>query len=68
MIDERTGVSYPDGFEGPDGLIHIIYDRNRAADREILLARFSEADILAGRPVDPRAKLRTMVHKALGGK
>jgi hypothetical protein len=67
LLDARTGVSYPDGFEGPDGRIHIIYDRNRAADREILLARFTEADILAGGLVTPGSSLRTLVHKALGG-
>ena len=67
LLVDRTGVSYPDGFQAPDGRIHIIYDRNRAADREILLARFTEADILAGGLVSPGSSLRTLVHKALGG-
>ena len=65
MLDERTGVSYPDGFQAPDGAIYIIYDHNRAADREILLARFTEADILAGKFASPQARPRQLVHQAL---
>ena len=67
MIDERTGVSYPDGFQHPDGAYYIVYDHNRGSDREILLARFKEEDILAGKFVSPRAAEQIMVHKALGG-
>lgn len=67
MLDERPGVSYPDGFEAPDGTISIIYDRNRADDREILLARFNEADVLAGKFVSPLAQERMLVSKATGG-
>ena len=67
MLDERTGVSYPDGFQHPDGTYYIIYDHNRASDREILLARFTEDDVLAGKFQSPRSAERNMVHKALGG-
>ena len=67
MIDERRGISYPDGFEDPDGNIHIIYDRNRARDREILMARFTEADVLERDWISPSSQSRIMVHKALGG-
>ncbi len=67
MLDERTGVSYPDGFQAPDGTIYIIYDRNRATDSEILMARFTEEDILEGRFHTPRAGERILVNKALGG-
>lgn len=66
MLDERTGVSYPDGFQAPDGTIEIIYDHNRAKDREILMAKFTEEDVLAGKIVSPKAKLQMLVHKALG--
>ena len=44
MLDQRSKVSYPDGFQAPDGLIYILYDRNRSTDGEILLARFREDD------------------------
>lgn len=66
MLDERAGVSYPDGFQAPDGTIEIIYDHNRAKDREILMAKFTEEDVLAGKIVSPKSKLQMMVHKALG--
>jgi len=66
MLDERTGVSYPDGFQAPDGTIEIIYDHNRAKDREILMAKFTEEDVLAGKIVSSKGKLQMMVHKALG--
>lgn len=66
VLDDRTGVSYPDGFQAPDGSVTVVYDHNRAADREILLARFTEADVLAGAFASPRAKSRAVVHKARG--
>ena len=68
LLDERAGVSYPDGFESPDGLLHILYDWNRHTDAEILLAKFREADVLAGRVVSPDAKLRGLANKATGPK
>ncbi|TWU12115.1 hypothetical protein CA54_09330 [Symmachiella macrocystis] len=37
VIEDRQGVSYPDGFQAPDGTIYISYDRYRATDGEILL-------------------------------
>ncbi len=65
MLDERTGVSYPDGLQAPDGTIYISYDRNRATDGEILMARFSEEDVLAGSLVSPKAKLKMLICKPL---
>jgi hypothetical protein len=65
MLDEREGISYPDGFQAPDGTIYISYDRNRAADGEILLARFTEQDVLAGRLVSPRSELRMLISRPL---
>ena len=68
MLDERNGVSYPDGFQAPDGTIYISYDRNRATDGEILLARFTEEDILAKKLVGPRSKLKMLISRPLGFK
>ncbi len=65
VLDERTGISYPDGFQSPDGTIYISYDRNRATDGEILLARFSEEDILAGKLVSPKSKLKMLISRPL---
>jgi len=68
LLDERSAVSYPDGFEAPDGLIHILYDWNRHTDAEILLARFREEDVLAGQVVSKDAKLLMLANKATGPK
>lgn len=68
MLDERTGVSYPDGFQAPDGTIYISYDRNRAKDGEILLARFTEDDILARQLVGPKSKLKMLISRPLAKK
>jgi predicted neuraminidase len=66
MLDDRTGVSYPDGFQAPDGLIHILYDRNRHTDGEILMAKFREEDILAGQFQSPGSVARLLVNKPGG--
>ncbi len=63
MLDERVGVSYPDGFQAPDGTIYIVYDRNRATAGEILLARFTEQDILDGKLTSTGSKLKHLVCK-----
>lgn len=61
LLDERTGVSYPDGQETADGLIRIIYDYNRTTDRQILMAVFKEADVAAGQAVSGAVRLRQTV-------
>ncbi len=68
VIDERPGISYPDGIQAPDGKIYISYDRNRATDGEILMARFTEQDILAKKPVGPKSKLKILISKPLARK
>lgn len=68
MLDERKGISYPDGFQAPDGTIYISYDRNRSTDGEILLARFTEADILARKLVGPKSKLKMLISRPLARK
>ncbi len=64
LLDERNAVSYPDGFESPDGLLHILYDWNRHTDAEILMAKFREEDVLATKIVSHDAKLRMLANKA----
>ena len=68
MLDPRTGVSYPDGKEDENGKIYIAYDYDRLGAREILMAVFTEEDVLAGRPVSPGARLQTVVNRAAGEK
>lgn len=67
LLDERAGVSYPDGQQTPDGLIRIIYDYSRTGDRNILMATFREEDVAAGKPVTKDVKFRQVVSKASGG-
>ncbi|WP_417390379.1 sialidase family protein [Gimesia sp.] len=68
LLDERSGVSYPDGVQSEDGTIYIIYDFARARDKKILMATFTEADVLAGKPVSEEARLRVLVNQATGTK
>ncbi len=68
MLDERKGISYPDGFQAPDGTIYISYDRNRKTDGEVLLARFTEEDILARRVMGKKSRLGMLISRPLKGK
>ena len=63
LLDERAGVSYPDGVEDSGGLIWITYDRDRPGEGEILLSRFREADVAAGKDVSGDVTLRQVVNK-----
>jgi len=65
MLDERKGISYPDGFQADDGTIYISYDRNRSTDGEILMARFTEEDILAKELKGPKSKLKMLISRPL---
>ncbi len=64
LLDGRKDVSYPDGFQAPDGMIHIIYDRERYGAKEILLASFTEMDVRAGQPTTAACRLQQLVSKA----
>ena len=74
MLDERSGVSYPDVCEGEDGYLYIIYDRERGhgkrtleeaytAAREILVAKITENDIINGGLKDQNSYLKRIVSK-----
>ena len=66
LLDERHGVSYPDGVQAPDGTIRIIYDFNRVTDKQILMARFTEEDVLQKRLVSAAGRLRMPINQATG--
>jgi len=68
VLDERKGISYPDGFQAPDGAIYISYDRNRSTDGEILMARFTEDDILVGEFRGERSKQKMLISRPLAKK
>ena len=63
LLDERKGVSYPDGVQDKDGLIWITYDRDRGGAGEILLAKFREEDVIAGKNVSGTVTLKQIVDK-----
>ena len=64
LLDEREEVSYPDVTWDAAGNIYIVYDRGRYTDREILMARVTEADILAGALVTDGSYLKRVINKA----
>lgn len=66
LLDERSGISYPDGFQAPDGRIFISYDHQRFREREIALATFTEADVLAGQTASEGSRLKHLISKATG--
>lgn len=68
VLDERKGISYPDGFQAPDGTIVISYDRNRATDGEILMARFTEEDVMAKAFQGSKSKAKMLISRPLGKK
>ena len=66
LLDERNGVSYPDGVQAGDGRIYVIYDFARTREKEILMAVFREADVSQGKIISADARLRVLVNKATG--
>ena len=65
MLDERP-CSYPFGCQADDGTIYVSYERNRWDQPEILMARFTEKDVLAGEIVSESSRLRLLINKADG--
>lgn len=66
MLDERANVSYPDADQAADGTIYVAYDRDRVGAREINMAVFTEADVLAGKDVSGKVRLRVPVSRGKG--
>ncbi len=64
ILDERDGVSYPDGQQAADGLIRIVYDYSRTGARHILMATFREEDVTAGTAVSNDVRRRQLVSNA----
>ena len=72
LLDERDNVSYPDVTEGADGYLYVAYDRERGAlyhenvnfenyAREILMAKFTEEDVLCGSIKSLEGQLKMVV-------
>lgn len=74
LLDRRDRVSYPDAAVDENGYIYVTYDRERGdlrksldeayeQAREILYAKITENDIIAGKLVSPGSKLKCIVSK-----
>ena len=68
VLDDRKSVTYPDVEQGPDGTIYVTHDFERGREAEIILHRFTEADILAKRFQSPQSHQGIVVTKAMGTK
>ncbi|MBQ7188732.1 MAG: exo-alpha-sialidase [Kiritimatiellae bacterium] len=66
MLDERERVSYPDGQQTADGTIYITYDYDRTRSREVYFCTFREEDILAGKDVSGKVRMRRLISKSRG--
>ena len=63
MLDERDGVTYPDGVQAKDGTIYIVYDYHRTPEGVIHMATFGEEDVRAGKPVSDKVRLRELISR-----
>lgn len=61
LLDDRNGVSYPDGQQISDGTIHIVYDYARITERKILMSMFTEEDVVNGDTESSTVSLRRLV-------
>src|SRR5690606_15031342 len=66
LLLEARGCSYPDGTQAHSGTVYIIYDRARRSDKLIMMTRFTEKDIIAGKFISPRARAAMTVNQASG--
>lgn len=64
VLDARKEVSYPDAVQDRNGTIYVVNDHSRYRDREIMLHRFTENDVRAGKIVSQGSRLMMIVNKA----
>ncbi|MBQ0032622.1 MAG: exo-alpha-sialidase, partial [bacterium] len=57
LLLHKGPCSYPDGDQAADGSIYVIYDTERTGNRVNSLARFTEADVRAGKVVSESSDL-----------
>ncbi|WP_164102073.1 sialidase family protein [Candidatus Laterigemmans baculatus] len=66
LLDERAGVSYPDGAESEEGVIFLTYDFDRRGEKIIYMTSFTEEDVLAKKVVTDEAQMRVVINQATG--
>ena len=65
LLDNGESISYPDAVQGSDGEIYIVWDRGRCTAKEVVCARITEEDIIAGKIVDDCSYCYNIVSKAI---
>lgn len=65
MIDDRDDVSYPFAIYD-DGMLYVVYDRDRAGAQEIRLARITIEDVKAGKITQENSVLRHKIYQKTG--
>ena len=65
LLDNGENISYPDAVQGSDGEIYIVWDRGRCTAREVVCARITEEDIIAGKITDDCSYCYNIVSKAI---
>ena len=66
VLDSRWWTTYPDVEQGSDGTIYVTHDFERGREAEIILHKFTEADILAKKFQSPQSRQGIVVMKAMG--
>ena len=56
-------VSYPDACQGDDGVIYIIYDKDRFKGGHIYMSRVTEQDIIQGKLCSPASALNIEISR-----
>ena len=62
LLDERDEASSPDGVQSADGTIYVTYDRKRHTEQDILMAQFTETDVMKGECVTQKCRLRMVIN------
>lgn len=68
LLDERGNVTYPDTIQSSDGTIYVIYDWGRTSEKEILMATFTEEDVVAGAFNSSVARQKVLINDSLKDK
>ena len=63
LLDDTFDISYPTGFQAPDGYIYVSYDLQRTKRGEIYMVKFTEEDVLAGKIVSKDGYLKNLIFK-----
>lgn len=63
LLDDTFDISYPTGFQAPDGYIYVSYDLQRTRRGEIYMVKFTEEDVLAGKIVSKDGYLKNLIFK-----